>query len=186
MGICPTGHETVTAEEVIRIYQSLLGNDIRVWLTGGWGIDARLREHTRPHEDLDVIVLVDDIVRMRELVARDGYSLKELWFENTWVVDSSGTETPTAFVLQDSKGRELDVHAMRFDDRDNGIPAWADREDLVFKREDLAGEGMIAGVAVQCLSAEMQVMCHSSYELPSVQLRDLELLRERFGVEYPK
>lgn len=111
----------VRAEDVISIYQSLSANGIQVWLTGGWGIDALLREQTRPHKDLDLIMLVDDIARMRDLLGRDGYGLKELWSENSWVVDAHGTETPTAFVLQDSERREVDVHAMRLDDRGNGF-----------------------------------------------------------------
>lgn len=175
----------VRAEDVISIYQSLSANDVQLWLSGGWGIDALLGEQTRPHKDLDVIILVDDVVRMRDLLRRHGYGLKELWPENSWVVDSHGTETPTAFVLQDSEGREVDAHAMRLDDRGSGVPAWAE-EELVFKREDLAGEGMIAGFAVRCLSPEMQVLCHTGYTLPDEQLRDLELLHERLGVEYPK
>jgi lincosamide nucleotidyltransferase A/C/D/E len=174
----------VSAEDVISIYQNLSANDIQVWLTGGWGIDALLQKQTRPHKDLDVIMLVDDIVRMRDILSRDGYGLKELWSENSWVVGADGTETPTAFVLQDSEVREVDVHAMRLDNRGNGVPAWVD-EGLVFKRKDLAGEGMIAGFAVRCISPDMQVLCHMGYDLPHVQLRDLELLHERFGAEYP-
>jgi lincosamide nucleotidyltransferase A/C/D/E len=175
----------VHAEDVISIYQRLLADGIQVWLTGGWGIDALLREQTRPHKDLDVIMLVDDVVRMRELLGRDGYGLKELWSENRWVVDACGDETATAFVLQDSEGREIDAHAMRLDDQGNGFPAWEDTEGLVFERQDLAGEGMIAGLAVRCLTPEMQMLCHAVYELPDEQLRDLELLHERFGAEYP-
>ena len=174
----------VHAEDVISIYQRLLADGIQVWLTGGWGIDALLREQTRPHKDLDVIMLVDDVVRMRELLGRDGYGLKELWSENRWVVDARGAETATALVLQDSEGREIDAHAMRLDDRGNGFPAW-EAEGLVFDRQDLAGEGMIAGLAVRCLAPEMQMLRHTGYELPDVQLRDLELLHERFGFEYP-
>jgi lincosamide nucleotidyltransferase A/C/D/E len=173
----------VRAEDVISIYQSLAAKDIQAWLTGGWGIDALLQEQTRPHKDLDVILLLDDIVRMRCLLARDGYGLKELWSENSWVVDSQGTEIPTAFVLQDAEGREVDAHAICLDDLGNGVPAWAS-EGLVFKREDLTGEGMIAGFAVRCISPEMQVLCHTGYDLPQEQLRDLELLQERFGVDY--
>lgn len=172
----------VRAEDVISIYQSLSDNSIQVWLTGGWGIDALLQEQTRPHKDLDVIVLVDDVVRMRDLLGRDGYGLKELWSENSWVVDSHGAEIPTAFVLQHSEGREIDVHAMRLDDRGNGLPAWA-AEGLVFRGEDLAGEGVITGLAVRCISPEMQVLCHTGYDLPHEQLRDLELLQDRFGVD---
>jgi len=175
----------VRAEDVIRIYRKLSANNIQVWLTGGWGIDALLREQTRPHKDLDIIMLLDDIVRMRELLADAGYGLKELWSENRWDVDAQGTETPTAFVLQDSDGREIDAHAMCIDERGRGIPAWANDEGLVFTRKDLAGEGSIAGFTVRCLSPEMQGLCHTGYDLPIVQLRDMELLHERFGVEYP-
>ena len=47
-------------------------------MTGGWGIDALLQEQTRLHKDLDIIMLVDDVVTMRDLLERAGYGLKEL------------------------------------------------------------------------------------------------------------
>ncbi len=171
----------VRAEDVITIYQNLLADNIQVWLTGGWGLDALLREQTRAHKDLDFIMLLDDVVRMRELLAGDGYGLKELWSENSWVVDAHGIKTATAFVLKDSQGREIDAHAIRMDVRGNGIPAWTHDEGWIFERDDLAGEGMIAGFAVRCLSPEMQVLCHTGYDLPEVQARDLELLRKGFS-----
>lgn len=170
----------VSPEYVASIRRKLLDNGIQVWLTGGWGIDALLGEQTRPHKDVDVIVLLDDVVRLRELLAADGYGLKELWSENRWAVDRNGVETATAFVLQDAEGRELDVHAMCLDDQGNGLPAW-EGEGLIFRRHDLAGEGTIAGSPVRCLTAEMQLLCHTGYELPEVQSRDLELLQERLG-----
>ena len=172
----------VRAEGAASLYQRLTANNIQVWLTGGWGIDALLQEQTRPHKDLDIFLLVNDVVRMRDLLGQAGYGLKELWSENSWVLDSQGTEIPTAFVLQDAEGREVDAHAIRLDERGNGIPAWAE-EELVFTRQDLAREGVIAGVAVRCISPEMQVVCHTGYDLPQEQARDLELLRERLGVE---
>jgi hypothetical protein len=42
-----------------------------------------------------------------------------------------------------------------------------------------------AGVPVRCLSVEMQFRGHKGCELPERQIPDLELLRERFGVEDP-
>ena len=174
----------VPAEDAAELYQSLTASGIRVWLTGGWGIDALLGEHTRPHKDLDILVLVDDVVPMRDLLGRDGFELKELWSENAWVVDANGTEIPTAFVLHDAEGREFDAHAIYLDEQGNGIPAWA-REGLVLSKEDLGGEGLIAGVGVRCLSAEMQVRAHTGYDLPPEQARDMELLRERLGIDFP-
>ena len=58
-------------------------------------------------------------------------------------------------------------------------------EGFFFKRQDLAGEGTIAGMAVRCLTPQSQVECHAGYELPDVQRSDLELLRKKFLVEYP-
>ncbi len=172
------------AEDVTHLYQRLMDEGIHVWLLGGWGIDALLREQTRPHKDVDVLILADDVVRLRDLLEREGYRLKELWSENRWDVDAQGVEIATAFVLQDAKGREVDVHAMRLDEQGNGIPAW-EGEGLIFERQDLAGEGLIAGVAVRCITPEMQVACHTGYELPDAHRRDLELLHEKFGVAYP-
>lgn len=172
----------VSAQDVVRIYQFLLDNGIQIWLSGGWGIDALLGEQTRPHKDLDVIMLLDDVGRARDLLSRDGYSLKMLWSENRQAVDAAGVETATAFVLHDSEGREFDAHAMRQDAQGNGIPAWADAEGFIFRSQDLAGKGIVAGYGVKCLSPEAQVMCHMGYELPDEHVRDMMLLKVKFGV----
>lgn len=171
----------IRAEDVVDIYASLAARDIQAWITGGWGIDALLGEQTRPHKDLDVIVLVDDVARIRDLLGNAGYRLKMLWEENRWDVDSQGNEIPTGFVLQDAGGREVDAHAMRLDDGGNGIPAWEAR-GLVLTSQDLAGEGCIAGVVVRCVSAARQLAAHTGYDLPPYQVRDVELLREKFGI----
>lgn len=175
----------VSAEDVINIYQRLQAEGLQVWLTGGWGIDALLGQQTRPHKDLDVIMLVDDVARLRELMGLEGYRLKELWSENHWVVDARGIETATAFVLLDSAGREIDAHAMWLDERGNGVPAWQ-ADGLVITSEDLSGVGVVAGLAVPCLTPEMQMRRHTGYELPDAQVRDLQLLHERLCVEYPE
>ena len=175
----------ISAQDVIKIHKSFLANGIQVWLTGGWGIDALLEEQTRPHKDLDVIMLLEDVPGLFELMGQDGYSLKEIWSENLWVTDRHGNEIATAFVLIDPDGRELDAHAIRLDDHGNGIPAW-EADGFIFKKADLAGMGVITGYAVQCLTPESQMICHAGYELPDVQLRDLKRLHEEFGVAYPQ
>ncbi len=58
----------VVADDVVMTCQRLSANGIAVWLTGGWGIDALLREQTCAHKDLDLLVLVDDVVRLRTLL----------------------------------------------------------------------------------------------------------------------
>ena len=172
----------VEADDAVALYQRLTAADIPVWLTGGWGIDALLGEQTRPHKDLDVILLVDDVNKLLEIMVSDGFVLKELWSENLWVEDSDQNQVPTGFVYCDSAGRELDAHAMRIDQDGNGIPCWADAEDFILSKQDLSAEGVIAGNVVRCISAEMQVRAHTGYSLPEVQKKDLVLLQERFGI----
>jgi ribosomal protein S18 acetylase RimI-like enzyme len=174
----------VSAEDAVLIYKLLAANGIPTWLTGGWGIDALLGEQTRPHKDLDIILLLDDTIRMVNLLDREGYRLKEVWSENCQAVDAQGNETATAFVLHDAGGREIDVHAMRLDDLGNGIPAW-EAEGFYFKQEDLAGEGEIAGLAVRCLTPQAQVECHTGYALPEAQRGDLQRLEAKFSARRP-
>ncbi len=156
-----------------------------MWICGGWGIDALLEEETRPHKDLDILVLLDDIVRARELLEADGYKLMELWSENLRTADSRGVETDTGFVLEDDAGRQIDLHAISLLPDGGATPAY-DGEGMTFSAEHLSGEGTIADVPVRCLSVEMQFRGHTGYELPERQIGDLEFLRERFGAERPK
>jgi lincosamide nucleotidyltransferase A/C/D/E len=172
----------VSAEDVIQLYQYLSTNGIQVWLNGGWGVDALLGEQTRPHKDLDVFVLVEDVNRLCELLSRQGYALKELWSENRWVVDTNGIKTMTGFVLHEPEGGELDVHAMWIDSGGTGIPAWGESEGFILTPQDLAGVGMVAGSMVRCITTEKQVLCHTGYVLPEYQIRDLKLLHNKFGV----
>jgi lincosamide nucleotidyltransferase A/C/D/E len=174
-----------SAADVIHIYQLLSNHGIRVWLTGGWGIDALLGEQTRPHKDLDVLMLLDDVHQVFELFGQEGYILERLWEENRWGVDSEGRKTATAFVLKDPVGREFDAHAMRIDEQGDGLPAWDVVEGFIFTRQDLAGLGSIDGVAVTCISAESQMVCHDGYQLPDQQRHDLKRLGEKYAVVYP-
>lgn len=172
----------VSDDDALQILELLRFHGIQAWVTGGWGIDALLHQVTRPHKDLDLIMLLDDVARFRELLAAQGYQQVELWSENASAVDSSGIDVPTAFVLQDPRGRQIDSHAICFDDAGIGVPAWNNEEGLTFSPEDLQGDGTIAGVRVPCLRPAMQVVCHSGYTLPDFQVRDLELLHQRYEV----
>jgi lincosamide nucleotidyltransferase A/C/D/E len=175
----------VSAEDAVAILRRLRSHGIQVWLTGGWGIDALLEEQTRPHKDIDFVLLLEDVAPMQEALALDGYRLEDLWPENRTVAGASGAQLPTAFVLRDPAGRRIDAHAMVLDEQGNAIPAWSDEEGLVLCAGDLAGTGTIDGFPVRCLTPAMQVACHSGYAMPEYQIRDMALLRERFGVDPP-
>jgi lincosamide nucleotidyltransferase A/C/D/E len=176
----------VSAEQALQIYETLVSHGFHIWLNGGWGVDALLGEQGRAHKDLDMLVLRDEVLRLRAILAEQGFELKELWEENKQVLDVQGIETATAFVLRDPLGREIDAHALVLDEDGNGIPAWEREAGFQFNPQDLNGEGWIAGVKVRCISPEAQMLCHSGYVMPEKQAPELERLHARFGVALPE
>ncbi len=175
----------VNGEDVVSLCKLFSGRGIQIWLTGGWGIDALLGENTRPHKDLDIFTLVDDVVRMNQLLAEHGYQQKTLWSENLSTVDSEGNRIETGYVLADQNGHELDVHAFRLNPQGNAVPAWQVDPGFIFTPQDLSGTGMVNGYPVRCQSAENQMVCHRGYPLPDYQWGDLDRLHEKFEVEIP-
>ena len=183
----------VTAEDVVDLYSGLLARGVRLWVDGGWGIDALVERQTRPHKDLDALVAFEDLPALARFLSGRGFALKEVWEENRWAPfpeppaligrERPAVEAATAFVLKDGSGRELDIHVVRFDERGRGTPAW--ESHLVFPPEAFAGVGMVGGTKVRCLSAEMQMRAHTGYALKESDVHDLRLLHERFGIAYP-
>lgn len=156
--------------ELLRLFES---EAIPVWLDGGWGVDALLGEQTRQHKDVDLIPRVADVPKLRELLAQRGFAFKE-------------GEPPDSFVLTNGNGLEIDVHAVRFDEAGNGVYRMQNGEDWIYPAEGFGGRGVVAGQSVRCLSPSAQVLCHAhGYTPVEKDFRDMELLRERFGVELP-
>lgn len=182
------------AADAMALYTLLTGSGVRVWLDGGWGIDALLGEQTRPHKDLDALVPLDDLAVLAAALADGGFVLKEIWEENRWAAHpvrlpligrqgaADSTDIATAFVLRNGAGHELDIHVLALDPCGGGTPAW--NANIAYPPDALAGRGVIAGTPVRCLSAEMQVATHTGYALQAKDLQDLRLLHERFGVAY--
>jgi lincosamide nucleotidyltransferase A/C/D/E len=146
---------------------------IRVWLDGGWGVDALLRTQTRAHKDADIILAVADVPRLQGLLAKEGFATRE-------------GEPPNSFVLANGAGLEVDVHAVTFDDCGNGVYRMQNGEDWIYPAEGFSGRGSVGGVSVRCLSPAAQVLCHAHGYVPvEKDFRDMESLERRFGVELP-
>lgn len=145
---------------------------IDVWLDGGWGVDALLGRQTRPHDDLDVITPLYDVPKVQAALEQLGYSLV-------------GGGPPMSFEMTDMEGRQVDVHPVAFDERGDGVYRNRDGTDWPYPARGFAGVGSVLGRRVRCLTPEVQVLCHSGYDLDADDVRDLEALRDRFGVELP-
>lgn len=157
---------------LLEIVDVLERDGIRVWLDGGWGVDALLGLETRVHDDLDLVAELPASDRIVELLEGLGYELV-----------AGGA--PKSFVMVDRLGRQVDVHPVRFDGAGGGVYRMDDDSEWIYPAEGFSGSGHVAGRAVDCLTPEVQVLVHDGYELTSKDYRELYLLRERFGVELP-
>jgi lincosamide nucleotidyltransferase A/C/D/E len=160
------------AREVARLVDALERAGVTVWIDGGWGVDALLREQVREHDDLDLVV---DLAATGTLVA----TLEGLGYAHV-----AGTP-PKSFVLTDAAGRQVDVHPVTFDDAGGGVYRMDDERDWTYPAEGFAGRGVVRGRSVRCLSPEVQVLVHDGYELAEKDYLELRLLRERFAVALP-
>jgi lincosamide nucleotidyltransferase A/C/D/E len=163
----------MTAEALIDLVRLFESAGIEVWLDGGWAVDAVLGEQTRPHKDIDIILRVEDLPRLREILGGRRFTVQD-----------GGTESN--FVLADPSGLEVDVHAIVFDQGGNGVYRMENGSDWIFPATGFRGKGVVQGIRVRCLSPETQVLCHAHGYVPTEKdFRDMELLQARFGVELP-
>lgn len=154
-------------KDVIDLYSLLERNNIKVWIDGGWGIDALLSKQTRTHDDLDIAIQWKDAQKLRELLVNKGY--KQVKEDSQW-----------NFVLADDGGRKVDVHAFVFDSKGNVV------EGIMYPAKSLAGTGSIGGKTVNCIAAEYVIEFHGNYELEGKHLQDIRALCDKFNLEPPE
>ena len=164
----------MTAAEVITLYREFENLNIKIWVDGGWGVDALLGKQTRPHKDLDIAVQQEDVPRLRDMLQERGYR------------DIKLTEAmPWNFVLRDENGREIDVHVIVLDRHGNGLYGPTDYGE-VYPPASLMGAGSIDSRVVRCISPEWMVKFHSGYKLTEKDFRDVSALCKKFGLELPE
>lgn len=119
-----------------------------------------------------------DLERFVRRLETLGYRPRHRWDKETWWVhDPSWTgpdERPTAFVHAHPDGREIDARVVRREGDELAAILWT--APYRFPRDGLRGQGLVAGRPVRCLTARMQRLAHTGYELPPTHRADLERL----------
>jgi lincosamide nucleotidyltransferase A/C/D/E len=159
----------MTSLDVVHFYNKSECLGIKIWIDGGWGVDALLGRQTRPHEDLDIAIESKDLPKLRELLEPCGY--KDL---------NKGNATEWNFVLGDDEGRQIDVHAFVLDAQ--GKVAGG----IMYPLGSLTGVGTIDGQTVRCISPGFMVKFHTGYKLRDTDFKDVPALCEKFGIDYPE
>jgi lincosamide nucleotidyltransferase A/C/D/E len=160
------------APSVLTIVTALENVGVRVWLDGGWGVDALVGEQTRDHDDLDCIIALTDAPIARDALAALGFAV-------------SLDELPTRFVMRDGSDRRVDFHTVTFDSAGGATQQLQDGTMAPYPAPGFSGFGHVAGVRVACLTAAVQSLHHLGYDPDEKDHHHMRLLADRLGIERP-
>jgi lincosamide nucleotidyltransferase A/C/D/E len=160
------------AEDVLAVMDCLRGSGVDAWLDGGWGVDALLREQTREHEDLDLVVELGHVSAIEGALNHLGYEITE-------------DERPTRLVLTAPRDRKVDLHTVVFDAGGGGVQTLQDGRAYRYPPEGFCARGEVAGHVLSCLTPQVQLECHVGYEPTETDRHDVRLLADRFDLAVP-
>jgi lincosamide nucleotidyltransferase A/C/D/E len=158
----------MNAVDVLDLLDDLDSQGVRVWLDGGWGVDALLGTQTREHDDVDLVLPRADVALVVRALDGHGYVVERDWL-------------PTAIALRHADGRAVDLHPVDPTPDGGG-------DQVVAHGSYHYGPhvtGTIEGRSVPCCSVETQVETHRGYEPDENDRADMDHLAERFGISWP-
>lgn len=161
------GRNSMDIKEVTKLYHQLTEIGIKIWIDGGWAVDALMGKQTRPHADLDIAIESKHVEKTLQLLKMQGY--KEIKRDNEW-----------NFVVGDDAGHEIDFHIFVLDDQGKIV------DGIKYPEDSLTGTGIIGNCNVACISPYHLVQFHTGYPLRKSDYHDVSLLCRKFGIEYPK
>lgn len=159
----------MTAEYASDMYAHLENMGIKIWIDGGWSVDALLGKQLRSHHDLDIALQSHDVPRLREILTAKGY--KQVREDGPW-----------NFVLADTNGHEIDVHVFVCDDKGNIV------DGIMYPAESLTGTGTIHGQPVRCISPRYMIkfLAPWIYKWPEKYVPVVYELCKKYGLALPQ
>jgi lincosamide nucleotidyltransferase A/C/D/E len=157
----------MNAAQVLAVLDQIGALGVRVWVDGGWGVDALIGEQTREHDDLDLVVDRDELDDVRATLLEAGFTVERDWL-------------PTAIALRHPDGRAVDLHPVRLTTDGGGEQLLPD--DGGTFRYAAPTSGSIAGRPVPCCDVATQVAAHLGYEPDADDLADMRRLADAFGL----
>lgn len=163
----------MTADDVRGFLSLMHTYGIRVWLDGGWAVDACLGAQTRRHRDLDIVIEERDVPAAVAALQARGYAPVARGDARAW-----------NFVLGDDAGHQVDVHVIVLDEDGRGF--YGPPEDgACYPAEALTGTGSVKGRAVACITPKSLVAFHTGYDVDATDWADVSALCERSGIPVP-
>jgi lincosamide nucleotidyltransferase A/C/D/E len=121
----------MSGPEVLEILDALAQAGGAAWVDGGWGVDALLGEQTREHEDLDLVIALDDGGEAERALSALGFAMSE-------------DERPTRFVLAHDGGRRIDFHTVVFDEGAAASSGCRTGDHIAIRRKASRAKGLSA------------------------------------------
>lgn len=165
----------MTASDVHEVVSRLKAAGIVFWLDGGWGVDALVGYETRDHDDLDVVVSREKLDEARVALAPLGFAHSP----------NAEPGLPARFVVRAPHGRQVDFHAVVFDEHGHGHQELGDGSWCLYPAGGLTAFGTVAGHRVPCVTAELQVRHHLGFEPSNRDRADMQALASQLEIELP-
>ena len=154
------------ALEVLSMFEDAA---IKIFLDGGWGIDALVGYESRQHNDIDVFIEDCDKLKALNALMKAGYV--EMIMDYT---------TLNHTVWHDKNDRIIDLHFFTYDCNRNLI-----FEGETYPSDVFSGKGHICHKDIACIAPDYQLQFHSGYELDENDIKDVVLLCETFNLGIP-
>lgn len=164
----------MTEGDVLAFLTLTDGLGVRVWLDGGWAVDACLGSRTRPHADLDIAVQERDVPALVGALRDRGYRPVPRDDTTAW-----------NFVMGDDEGHRIDFHVVVLDAGGHGVYGPPENGQR-YPAPALAGSGRIGGRTVACVGPEWLVRFHTGYAVDDDDWADVSALCARFGIPVPE
>ena len=167
--------ESNTSREDLCAFLDLAADlGVRIWLDGGWAVDAWLGRQTRPHRDVDILIESSVAARLVDALRAAGYD----------DVPRDDTQ-PWNFVLGDDAGHEVDFHLI--DIAPDGTGDYGPPEvDFRFPADTLVASTELCGRLVRAVPPHRLVEFHTGYEPDDDDRADVLALCAAFDLPVPE
>ncbi|MEV6349650.1 hypothetical protein [Actinoplanes sp. NPDC051851] len=168
----PSGART-TVDDVLAVLRlaDLVG--ARLWVDGGWGVDALLGRQTREHGDLDVAIEERHLGAFRGMLNGHGF-----------VPVGEDGATAWNFLMRNATGAVVDLHAVVLDAHGNGVLGPPEAGNA-YPAASLTGRGTIGDRTVDCITAAWAVRFRDVYRGDADDRADVLALCRRFDLPVP-
>jgi lincosamide nucleotidyltransferase A/C/D/E len=163
-----------TSADVTALLTLVADLGFRIWLDGGWGVDALLGEQTREHGDIDIVIEKRNSGELETALHSLGYLRANREHEREW-----------NFILLDQLGHQVDFHVIELDAEGNGIYGPKENGEQ-YPADCLTGKGTIEEHTVSCIKANWMVEFHTGYEVDDTDWMNVKALCEKFGIPIPE